>query len=239
MLSRGLPRHKTKTPSGNDCSGKGLKEKVLAKILLAIAVCLIAFAAALMPVRAGEDDFPVSQNEDDYPEGKFKLFGKRYSLAITGGFSEPSSGVFRGFYGGGRPGIGVSLFRPETEKTRFDADFVFKYYENEGMEAIILGLTGGVHHNFVEPKASNSVPFVEFHAGPYMFLTPGYVTADLPSQGVAPRDPPGTSLTGGLNAALGVEINECVVLNVRYDYIAKVGGVNPSFWSAGILFKVW
>ncbi len=199
----------------------------------------MTYANAVMPAVASEDDTLESQYEEDYPDGKIKLFGKRYSLAITGGYSEPSSGVFRGFYGGGRPGFGVSLFRPETEITRFDADFVFKYYENDGLEAVILGLTGGVHHNFVDPQSSNSVPFVEFHAGPYMFLTPGYGTAHLPSQGQAPRDPPGTSLTGGANAALGVEINESVVLNVRYDYIAKVGGVNPSFWSAGILFKVW
>lgn len=211
----------------------------MANILLAITVFLTVVVLTALPAFANEDESAGPKYEDDYPEGKIKLFGKRYSLAITGGYSEPTSGIFRGFYGGGKPGIGVSLFRPETEITRFDADFVFKYYEDEGLEAIIVGVTGGVHHNFIDPQNSNSVPFVEFHAGPYLFLTPGYGTADLPSQGGSPRDPPGTALTGGANAALGVEINESVVLNIRYDYIAKVGGVNPSFWSAGLLFKVW
>ena len=201
---------------------------------------LAVFAALLATMLAAPLHADDGGGADGYPEGKIKLFGNRYSLAVTGGYSQPASGEFRGLFGGGGPGFGLTLFRPETEITRFDGDFVFKYYAKDGVEAIILGLTGGVHHNFADPLTASAVPFVEVHAGPYAFLTPGYAKAAIPPPpGSTLKDPPGTQITAGANAVFGVELNDSVVLSVRYDYIGKVGGINPSFWSAGVLFKVW
>lgn len=163
-------------------------------------------------------------DDEEYPEGKIKLFGKRFSLALTFSGVGPTSSKFENQYGGAALGFGLTLFRPEMKTgLRFDPDVQFGYFKSAGKEAVIAGIGAGVHYNFVDPQAESTVPFFELHADPYYVNLTGDKSA----------------IVGGLNAALGVEFSDTVSLEVRYDYIGQVNGFDPSLWSADVTVKVW
>ena len=162
--------------------------------------------------------------DEEYPEGKIKLFGKRFSLALTLSGAGPTSSKFENQFGGAGFGFGLTLFRPEMKTgLRFDPDVQFAYFTSQGREALIAGLGAGIHYNFVDPKEESAVPFFELHADPYYVNLTGDSSA----------------IVGGLNAALGMEFNDTVSMNIRSDYIGQVKGYDPSLWSADVTVKVW
>jgi hypothetical protein len=167
---------------------------------------------------------PVFAKDTDYPEGKIKLFGKRYSLALSASYGDPLSSMFKDSFGNSGFGFGVRLFRPEMEKGwKFTPSTTFKMYKENDNEAVIIGLGAGVHYNFVDPKVESIVPYFSVHTGPY------YVNlTDFKSEIVA-----------GGGASLGVEFNDTVKFSVNYDLIGDVNGYDPSMWSAGVVVKVW
>lgn len=167
---------------------------------------------------------PVLAKDTDYPEGKIKLFGKRYSLALSASYGDPLSSIFKDEFGDSGFGFGVRLFRPEMEEGwKFFPSTTFKYYEEEDNEAVIIGLGAGAKYIFVDPKVESFVPYFSVHAGPYYVNLTDYKS----------------DIVAGGGASLGIELNDTVRFSVNYDLIDEVNGFDPSMWSAGIVVKVW
>lgn len=180
------------------------------------ALLAIAFVAILIR--------PSYATDTDYPEGKIKLFGKRYSLALSASYGDPLSSIFKDEYGDSGIGFGIRLFRPEMDKGwKFGPSTTFKMYEDNDNEAVIIGLGASAQYNFVNPKEVSTVPFFAVHAGPYYVNLTDYKS----------------DIVAGGGASLGVEFNDTVKLTVNYELIDDVNGYDPSMWSAGVVVKVW
>ncbi|MCD6118215.1 hypothetical protein J7K50_00045 [bacterium] len=183
---------------------------------VSIIICLIA----AMILAAS----PVIAKDGQYPEGKIKIFGKRFSIALGLGYGRPTDTTFGDTFGKGGIGFGLGLFRPEMKDgLRWDPDFKFQHYKEDDRSAVIIGATGGIHYNFVDPKARPTVPFFELHGGPYYVNTTGGSSA----------------IALGGNAVLGVEVNNRITFTVRYDLVEQVNDFDPSSWSINVSIKVW
>ena len=178
---------------------------------VALFILLFAYAGA-------------AEHEEQYPEGKIKLFGKRYSLAVRLGFAELSNSGTKDVFGGGSLSPGVSLFRPIfKEGASFDYDLAWHRYKEDGNKAMAIGATAGMKYIFVDPVEEKIVPYFKIHAGPYWTKTTGNES----------------EIVAGANASLGVEINDRVTFSVRYDWIDERNGFDLSRWSVGVGVKVW
>ncbi len=188
----------------------------LKHIIIFMALFVIAFVAILI--------CPSYATDTDYPEGKIKLFGKRYSLALSASYGDPLSSIFKDEYGDSGIGFGIRLFRPEMDTGwKFGPSTTFRVYEDNDNEAVIIGLGASAQYNFVNPKEKSTVPFFAVSAGPYYVNLTDYKS----------------DIVAGGGASLGVEFNDTVKLSINYELIDDVNGYDPSIWTVGVVVKVW
>lgn len=196
------------------------------------------------PYAAGMDPgFRSPAEPDAYPEGRIKLFGRRYSLALSATLFTPGSGATRESFGASILLPGMMLFRPETKGgPRFDIDLAGRLLAKDGRRALVLAPTLGVRMNLAGAGRA-VVPFISVRTGPYFARTAG-ATPSTPGQGASaaqstsPADAGFRVLAGG-NAQAGLEIRRWVVVAGRYDRVQDSGGVDLSGWTAEAMVRVF
>ena len=182
-------------------------------VIAVLAVLLVA-----MPLAA------FAKEDPQYPEGKIKILGHNYSLAVRLGWSDFTNATARDTFGDGKFGFGVNLFRPQFKKgCRFDYDLSHGSHSKGDNDTRYIGATAGIHYNFVDPSERNTVPFAELHAGPYWAKTTDHKSI----------------IVAGANATLGVELSRRVDISLHYTWMDKVNGFDLSHWGISVGVKVW
>jgi hypothetical protein len=153
-----------------------------------------------------------------YPEGRVKLFGKRYSIFVGTGFYRPSAREAREVFGSfnvrsaglaSRLPFEVFLYRPKARRgPSLDFGFLWKSLEApDGDRVRVISPTAGLRVHLVDPRRG-VVPFVSLQAGPYFART---------------TSGRGLIYAGG-NASLGFDIHRVVLVSARYDLVERNTG---------------
>jgi hypothetical protein len=161
----------------------------------------------------------LSRAEDTvYPEGRVKVFGKRYSVFVGTGFYRPSSREARALFGSfnvksaglaSRVPFEVFLYRPKARRgPSLDFGFLWKSLEAANGERVrVITPTAGLRAQLVNPRRG-IVPFVSLQVGPYFARTTN-----------------GTHLIyAGGNATVGFDIRRRAVVSARYDLVERNTG---------------
>lgn len=151
------------------------------------------------------------------------------TIGIDGGVFLPSDSTVRNVFGDSWARIGLTPISFQTDQRwRFTFDVGFLNASSFGNDATLIPVTFGVTRAF--PDKSEIVPYVAVRVGPC------FADVNSPFLGIDESE-----VVMDVNVSLGITVRKTFYLEVRYDWMSEVAGLDFSglFISAGIrLFDI-